>query len=94
VSDELHNLANLTPGMKYPMHTQEENFWTQSQFGKCIICLSHMGIKPQFLTCLACIPVTINTFRHIHKFVKSDYKLHCVCFQSLWNNMAASGQIP
>jgi len=28
---------------------------------------------------LTCVPVTINTFGHIHKVVKSDYKFHCVC---------------
>lgn len=83
VSGELHNLVNFSPGKKYPMYTQEENFGPRSRFGKYIICLSHMGIKPQFLRCLACIPVTINTFRHIHKFVESDYKLHCVCLPSV-----------
>jgi hypothetical protein len=40
--------------------------------------LSHTGIKSWFPRCLACIPVTINTFRHIHKVAKSDYKLRCV----------------
>jgi hypothetical protein len=79
VSGELHNLANFTHGKKCPTHTEEENFGSHSRFGKYIICLSHTGINPRFLRCLACIHVTINTFRHIHKVVKSDCKLHCVC---------------
>jgi len=51
-----------------------------------------MGIKPRFLRCFACIPITINTFGHIHKVAKSDYKLHCVCLPAC-QNVTASGQI-
>ena len=33
-SGELHNLADVTPGKKYSMPIQEENFGPRSWFGK------------------------------------------------------------
>jgi len=81
VSGELHSLANF----KKKRNWQEPNaysrgkFWALESVWRIYNLFVPYGNKTLIPQCLACIPVTINTFGHIHKVVKSDYKFHCVC---------------